>query len=72
MSFRTCKRSCKVQSCVSTGSLGSTLSKLLLFLFDDLNKLAGIQTLSLKLFNIPAAAFAGLKALSRIYINENV
>lgn len=72
MVSETCRRLCKVQSCISIKPTSSTLFRLLSPFLDDFNKLAGTQAPFPESFNIVAAVFAGFKAPSRVYINKNV
>lgn len=68
---KTCKRPYKVKDCISTRPISSTLSKLLLPLFGDLDKLASAQALFSKPFNILAVAFASSEAPLKVYTNED-
>lgn len=61
---------CKVQSYISK-FIRSTTSRLL-SLFEDPNKLTGAQALFLKRFNILIAAFASLRAPTKIYLNKEI
>lgn len=69
---RTCKCSCKVQSCISIKLTGFILFKLPLFFFGNSDKLVGAQALPPEFFNILATVFEGSKALSKVYTNKDI
>lgn len=70
MAFKTCKRLCKVQDCVSK-STNSILFRLP-FLFRGLNKFADAQVSLSRPFNILVIAFADVEALAKVYLNEKM
>lgn len=72
MDFQTYRRFYRVQDCIFIKSVAFTLSKLLLFFFNNPNKLVGAQTLPSGSLNILTTAFASLRVSQKVYINENV